>query len=46
MTRIGSGGVWLLPTVVAVATALIVGGVGVTIGLLTQQDKGHRSPRR
>jgi predicted Ser/Thr protein kinase len=30
---------WLLPTVVAVATALIVGGVGVTIGLLTTQDR-------
>jgi serine/threonine-protein kinase len=30
---------WVLPTVVAAATALIVGGVGVTIGLLTTQDK-------
>jgi tRNA A-37 threonylcarbamoyl transferase component Bud32 len=29
---------WLLPTVIAVATALIVGGVGVTIGLLTKQE--------
>lgn len=31
--------VWLLPTVIAVATALILGGVGVVIGLLTQQDR-------
>ncbi|MCU1695186.1 MAG: serine/threonine protein kinase [Mycobacterium sp.] len=31
---------WVLPTVVAVATALIVGGVGVTIGLLTKQQAG------
>jgi serine/threonine-protein kinase len=30
---------WPLPTVVAAATALIVGGVGVTIGLLTKQEK-------
>jgi serine/threonine-protein kinase len=29
---------WVLPTVVAVATALIVGGVGVAIGLLTKQE--------
>jgi predicted Ser/Thr protein kinase len=29
---------WVLPTVVAVATALIVAGVGVTIGLLTKQQ--------
>ena len=29
---------WLLPTVIAVATALILGGVGVTIGLLTKQE--------
>jgi hypothetical protein len=31
---------WLLPTVIAVATALILGGVGVVIGLLTKQDAG------
>jgi serine/threonine-protein kinase len=31
---------WVLPTVIAVATALIVGGVGVTIGLLTKQQAG------
>jgi serine/threonine-protein kinase len=31
---------WVLPTVVAVATALILGGVGVTIGLLTKQQAG------
>jgi predicted Ser/Thr protein kinase len=36
---------WLLPTVVAVATALIVGGAGVTIGLLTKQDKGTQPPQ-
>jgi predicted Ser/Thr protein kinase len=29
---------WVLPTVVAVATALILGGVGVVVGLLTRQD--------
>jgi hypothetical protein len=31
--------VWLLPTVIAVATGLILGGVGVAIGLLTRQDR-------
>jgi predicted Ser/Thr protein kinase len=31
---------WVLPTGIAVATALIVGGVGVTIGLLTKQRAG------
>lgn len=31
---------WVFPTVLAVATALIVGGVGITIGLLTKQEKG------
>ena len=31
---------WVLPTVIAVATALIVGGVGVTVGLLTKQEQG------
>jgi serine/threonine-protein kinase len=31
---------WMLPVVVAVATALIVGGVGVTIGLLTKRQAG------
>ena len=36
---------WLLPTVVAVATALIVGGAGVAIGLLTKQDKGTQPPQ-
>ncbi len=30
--------VWLLPTVIAVATALLLGGVGVVIGLLTKQE--------
>jgi serine/threonine protein kinase len=34
---------WLLPAVIAVATALILGGVGVVIGLLTQQDRGSQS---
>ena len=34
---------WLLPIVVAVATALILGGVGVGIGLLTKQ-KGESDP--
>jgi len=34
---------WLLPAVIAVATALILGGVGVVIGLLTQQDRGAQS---
>ena len=29
--------------VIAVATALILGGVGVVIGLLTQQDRGAQS---
>ena len=32
---------------IAVATTLILGGVGVVIGLLTQQDRGSQSlPRR
>ena len=34
---------WVLPTVVAVAAALILGGVGVVIGLLTQQQ-GQTQP--
>jgi serine/threonine-protein kinase len=34
---------WLMPAVVAVATALILGAVGVVIGLLTQQDRGTQS---
>jgi serine/threonine-protein kinase len=34
---------WVLPTVVAVAAALILGGVGVVIGLLTQQQ-GQNHP--
>ena len=32
---------WVFPTVIAVATALIVGGVGVTIGLLTKPETVH-----
>jgi predicted Ser/Thr protein kinase len=35
---------WLLPTVIAVAAALILGGIGVTIGLLAQQEGGPRTP--
>jgi serine/threonine-protein kinase len=31
---------WVLPTVVAVATALILCSVGVVIGILTQRDRG------
>jgi serine/threonine-protein kinase len=31
---------WLLPTVIVIATALILGGVGVVIGLLTKQEAG------
>jgi hypothetical protein len=34
---------WLMPAVIAVATALILGAVGVVIGLLTQQDRGAQS---
>jgi serine/threonine kinase PknH len=34
---------WLMPAVIAVATALILGAVGVVIGLLTQQDRGTQS---
>jgi serine/threonine-protein kinase len=34
---------WVLPTVVAIAAALILGGVGVVIGLLTQQKQGPQS---
>jgi hypothetical protein len=36
--EVKKGRAWVLPTVIAVATALIVGGVGVTIGLLTKQE--------
>jgi serine/threonine-protein kinase len=36
---------WMLPVVVAVATALIVGGAGVTIGLLTKQQSGPQPPQ-
>jgi hypothetical protein len=36
---------WLLPTVIAVATALIVGAIGVTIGLLTKQQAGPPPPQ-
>jgi serine/threonine-protein kinase len=35
---------WVLPTVVAVAAALIVGGAGMTIGLLTKQETVHPPP--
>ena len=38
----GRGRGWLLPTVVAVAAALILGGVGVVIGLLVQQNGGQQ----
>ena len=31
---------WVLPTVIAVAAALILGGIGVVIGLLTHRDPG------
>jgi serine/threonine-protein kinase len=31
---------WVLPTVIAVAAALILGGIGVVIGLLAQNDSG------
>ena len=37
-----SGRSWLLPTVIAVAAALILGGVGVVIGLLVQQNGGQQ----
>jgi serine/threonine-protein kinase len=36
---------WLLPTVIAVAAALILGGVGVVIGMLTQQDGVSQAPQ-
>jgi hypothetical protein len=36
---------WLVPTVIAVAAALILGGVGVLIVLLTQQDRGPLPPQ-
>jgi hypothetical protein len=36
---------WLLPIVIAVAAALILGGVGVVIGLLTQQERGAQPPQ-
>jgi len=32
---------WVLPTVIAVAAALILGGIGVVIGLLAQGDFGR-----
>jgi serine/threonine-protein kinase len=35
---------WLLPTVIAVAAALILGGVGVVIGLLTRQERAAQPP--
>jgi predicted Ser/Thr protein kinase len=35
---------WLLPTVIAVAAALILGGIGVTIGLLAQQEGAPQTP--
>jgi serine/threonine protein kinase len=31
---------WVLPTVIVVAVALILGGIGVVIGLLAQHDSG------
>jgi predicted Ser/Thr protein kinase len=37
--------VWLLPIVIAVATALILGGVGVVIGLLTRQEQTAQPPQ-
>jgi predicted Ser/Thr protein kinase len=37
--------VWLLPIVIAVATALILGGVGVVIGLLTRQEGASQPPQ-
>jgi tRNA A-37 threonylcarbamoyl transferase component Bud32 len=36
---------WLLPVVIAVATALILGGVGVVIGLLTQKEREAQPPQ-
>jgi predicted Ser/Thr protein kinase len=36
---------WLLPTVVAVAAALILGAIGVVIGLLANQDDGSQAPQ-
>jgi tRNA A-37 threonylcarbamoyl transferase component Bud32 len=35
---------WLLPTVIAVAAALILGGIGVVIGLLAQQGSEPQPP--
>ncbi|MBP1816818.1 serine/threonine protein kinase [Mycobacterium sp. OAE908] len=32
---------WLVPTVIAVAAALILGGIGVVIGLLASNNNGH-----
>jgi serine/threonine-protein kinase len=43
--EVKKGRAWVLPTVIAVATALIVGGVGVTIGLLTKQDNAPLPPQ-
>ena len=34
---------WLLPTVIAVAAALILGGIGVVIGLLAQREGEHQT---
>jgi predicted Ser/Thr protein kinase len=34
---------WLLPTVIAVAAALILGGIGVVIGLLAQREGGPQT---
>jgi serine/threonine-protein kinase len=36
---------WLLPTVVAIATVLILCGVGVVVGMLTRQERGGQPPR-
>ena len=35
---------WVLPTVVAVAAALVLGGIGVVIGLLAKPDSQTASP--
>jgi serine/threonine-protein kinase len=35
---------WLLPTVIAVAAAVILGGIGVVIGLLASGDSGTDAP--
>ena len=37
----GRSGQWVLPTVVAVAAALVLGAIGVVIGLLANQDSSQ-----